>query len=131
MFWSRYTFAIVAGAAMAFTINLLYRGLTAVGMSAEATLIDDLLIGVAAAALVFFVQQARDLHRQRRCAAVIEQMNHHIRNALQVIVSRASLDHQDQPELQQINRAVARIDWALREVLPRSANDTAIPSPNP
>jgi hypothetical protein len=58
-------------------------------------------------------------------------MNHHIRNALQVIVARASLDQQAKPELRQIDDAVARIDWALREILPRSTADEPVPRLEP
>jgi len=51
----------------------------------------------------------------------IAELNHHIRNALQVIKflgvqNRSSLDA---AQLQLINDSVDRIEWALREVLPR------------
>lgn len=112
---------------MAVAVDLIDRGFVAIGLHAETTRVDDLLIGLIAAAFVFLVQrqQERELQRQRQSAAIIEQMNHHIRNALQVIVARASLDHQAKPELRQINDAVARIDWALREILPQSAGNGA------
>jgi hypothetical protein len=51
----------------------------------------------------------------------IAELNHHIRNALQVIKflggqKRSGLDD---VQLQLINDSVDRIEWALREVLPR------------
>jgi hypothetical protein len=51
----------------------------------------------------------------------IAELNHHIRNALQVIKfwgaqHRPALDAM---QLQLINDSVDRIEWALREVLPR------------
>ena len=55
-------------------------------------------------------------HRQRqreRCEAVVAEMNHHVRNALQVM-SYVSYIHKH-PE---IRDAVDKIDAALREVLP-------------
>jgi hypothetical protein len=118
---------------MMVAVDLVDRWFVAVGLHAETTRIDDLLLGLVAAALVFLIQrqQDRELRRQRQSAAVIEQMNHHIRNALQVIVARASLDHEAKPELQQINEAVARIDWALREILPSSASDGPVPDLDP
>jgi hypothetical protein len=114
---------------MMVAVDLVDRWFVAVGLHAETTRIDDLLLGLVAAALVFLIQrqQDRELRRQRQSAAVIEQMNHHIRNALQVIVARASLDHEANPELQQINEAVARIDWALREILPQSTGNGPVP----
>jgi signal transduction histidine kinase len=49
---------------------------------------------------------------------VIAEMNHHIRNALTPI--SLSLDATDHQQLNGvISEAVDRIDWALREILPR------------
>lgn len=133
MSWRRLGIAALSGVAMMVAVDLVDRGFIALGLHAETTRIDDILLGLVAAALVFLIQrqQDRELRRQRQSAAVIEQMNHHIRNALQVIVSRASLDHEAKPELREIDDAVARIDWALREILPRSATDTPVPSLEP
>jgi hypothetical protein len=61
----------------------------------------------------------RELVRARM--NTIAELNHHIRNALQVI--RYLGGHQssglDAMQLQLINDSVDRIEWALREVLPR------------
>ena len=133
MSWRRLGIPALSGVAMMVAVDLVDRWFVSVGLHAETTRIDDVLLGLVAAALVLLIQrqQDRELRRQRQSAAVIEQMNHHIRNALQVIVSRASLDHEAKPELQQINEAVARIDWALREILPSSAGETPIPEFEP
>lgn len=61
----------------------------------------------------------RELVRARM--KTIAELNHHIRNALQVIKflggqQRTGLDAM---QLQLINDSVDRIEWALREVLPR------------
>jgi signal transduction histidine kinase len=65
------------------------------------------------------VQIARE--RQRLTVArmqVIAEMNHHIRNALSPI--SLSLDSTADQQLNRvISEAVDRIDWALREILPR------------
>lgn len=50
--------------------------------------------------------------------AVIDEMNHHIRNALQVIAFK-TLSSPDAAEVTEITRAVDRIQWSLREILPR------------
>jgi hypothetical protein len=62
---------------------------------------------------------SRELLRARM--KTIAELNHHIRNALQVIrflggQQRSGLDAM---QLQLINDSVDRIEWALREVLPR------------
>lgn len=61
----------------------------------------------------------RELVRARM--KTIAELNHHIRNALQVIKfwgaqQKSSLDAM---QLRLINDSVDRIEWALREVLPR------------
>jgi hypothetical protein len=49
---------------------------------------------------------------------VIAEMNHHIRNALSPLA--LSLDNTENQELNRVvSDAVDRIDWALREILPR------------
>jgi hypothetical protein len=72
-----------------------------------------------------FWQMARKAKAHRDLVAermkTIAELNHHIRNALQVIKflggqKRSGLDD---VQLQLINDSVDRIEWALREVLPR------------
>lgn len=47
---------------------------------------------------------------------MIEEMNHHVRNALQVIAYSAH-STQDEEAVARIKAAAQRIDWALREIL--------------
>jgi hypothetical protein len=72
-----------------------------------------------------FWQMAREAKAHRDLVAermkTIAELNHHIRNSLQVIKflggqQRTGLDGM---QLQLINESVDRIEWALREVLPR------------
>jgi hypothetical protein len=49
---------------------------------------------------------------------VIAEMNHHIRNALTPI-SLSAYASEDQQLIRAISEGVERIDWALREILPR------------
>lgn len=118
----RHLVPLLAGVGMFVAVYFVDLWLAAEGLHAESTWIDNVLLGLVAALLAHLLerQQERELQRQRQSAAVIEQMNHHIRNALQVIVARASLDQRAASEVRQIEDAVARIDWALREILPRT-----------
>lgn len=62
----------------------------------------------------------RTLDRRRMIAVrlqVIEAMNHHIRNALDVISLSIHTIH-DKHSVAVISEAIDRIDWALREILP-------------
>jgi hypothetical protein len=86
-------------------------------------LLSNLMIGLVGATLVY-VLSIRETQRRAyvECRLrVIAEMNHHIRNALQVITfySRAG----QKPEIG-IVEAVERIQWALREVLPQLPGQT-------
>lgn len=72
-----------------------------------------------------FFQMAREEKASRELVAermkTIAELNHHIRNALQVIKFLGAKNRSglDEMQLQLINDSVNRIEWALREVLPR------------
>jgi hypothetical protein len=71
--------------------------------------VTTLLVGM----LVYSGQQRRRARLAR--AQVVADCNHEIRNALQTLVAL----HYPQESLDQIRSAVQRIDWALRDLLPR------------
>ena len=69
-----------------------------------------------------FFWQAKRLDRERRQFIrerlhTISEMNHHIRNALQVISFYSGKDR-DEQTIVALGQAVNRIEWALSEVLP-------------
>jgi len=82
--------------------------------------LDDILVGVLAAVIVF-------AYEQRRYRAILDKvmviaaMNHHVRNALQAIsyVPYA----QQEKQIKMIQDSVKRIEWALREILPGEAEN--------
>src|SRR3954454_19076576 len=87
-------------------------------------LISNALVGAAAAALVVVLavrgkQRANFVSSRMR---VIAEMNHHIRNALQVIQYTAQGTHSE-TEMKAISQAVQRITWTLRELLPQMLNE--------
>ena len=82
-------------------------------------LVDDLLVGIVAGAMVF----AYERHQHKLVLArmrVIAEMNHHVRNALQPIIYSPFLKEQAE-QVRIIQEGTRRIEWALREVLPREA----------
>ncbi|MGO8793233.1 MAG: hypothetical protein ACLQLC_00285 [Candidatus Sulfotelmatobacter sp.] len=83
-----------------------------------AEVITSLIVSCLVAKLV---QISRERHRLNMARMqVIAEMNHHIRNALTPI--SLSLDATENQQLKSvISEAVDRIDWALREILPREA----------
>ena len=120
-----YLHSLIAGLGMFGAVFLVEHGLVDAGILGSGTILDDVLLGLVASLGFFFLLRhldtARELRRRQHYAFVIAELNHHIRNALQVIVSRADIAIHGLPELEDIADAVNRIDWALREVLPRGA----------
>ncbi len=79
----------------------------------------DALAGLIAGLLIFKLlsfERERRLRMEERLHTIGD-MNHHIRNALQVIAFSVHSGGK-QKELEEITEAVNRIQWALREVLP-------------
>jgi hypothetical protein len=91
-------------------------------------LTSNALTGIVAGFLFFSLINYERLRRkllQERLATIAE-MNHHIRNALQVITYAATAaDNEESVEL--IRNSVERIEWALREVLPGHVTAPAHP----
>jgi hypothetical protein len=107
--------------------------------------LSDVVTGMVAGSLFLYVVRREKVRRDRmreRMQTVAE-LNHHIRNALQVIKfagAQSSTYRFDDRQLQLIKESADRIEWALREILPRypvSKADTpqptigfaAVPSP--
>ena len=111
---------VIIVAALGFGLNLLLfrEGVPRVDLLA----VSSAITGIIAGWLFYeFLRNQRNkqeiIHQNVR---TIAELNHHIRNALQVIrYTGGSKTTLDASQLQLINEAVARIDWALREVLPK------------
>ena len=82
--------------------------------------VSDALGGVVAGVLSFrLLQYERERRaRLRQKIAVIAEMNHHVRNALQVISFHA-YSTADKEQLEAVRDSMERIQWALKEVLPK------------
>jgi hypothetical protein len=126
-FWTRRTGLLTTViVVVVFTVNLLQDiFLSAEGFSRWGIVaFSDLVTGAIAGALFYqFVnneKNRRELIRERM--RTIAELNHHIRNALQVIKFWGS-QHQnctlDEMQIRLMKDSVERIEWALREVLPK------------
>lgn len=98
---------------------LVKEGLSRVDMLIISNAMTGLFAGGLFYQMVREERAGRELVRARM--KMIAELNHHIRNALQVIKfwgaqQRPALDAM---QLQLINDSVDRIEWALRELLPR------------
>ena len=90
-----------------------------IGPHPERLLAEGLSAFVVSCLVAKLVHMSRERHRLVVARMqVIAEMNHHIRNALSPVA--LSLDATDDQQLNRvIVEAVDRIDWALREILPR------------
>lgn len=79
--------------------------------------LSGIVVTVLTAGLMHVANQRREAELLRM--QVIEEMNHHIRNALGAI-SLTTDSIQNHQCIRVISESVSRIEWALREVLPRS-----------
>ncbi|HUK48220.1 MAG TPA: hypothetical protein VLW06_11535 [Terriglobales bacterium] len=86
------------------------------GLRESQLVLDDFCGAVIAGLLVYRNESARSRYLEEKLKTV-ELMNHHVRNALQVIVDSAYV-HGHNKQLEEIQGSVKRIDWALREILP-------------
>jgi len=86
---------------------------------------DDLMVGILAGLLVFVYEQRRHKALMERIH-MISAMNHHVRNALQAITFSPYAEHTKQIEL--IQTAAHRIQWALDEILPGEDQHQDVPS---
>lgn len=78
--------------------------------------VSAIIVGCLATQLLGSVLERRRILLAR--LQVIEEMNHHIRNALTVIALSADAI-ENQQSVRIISEGVGRIQWALREILPR------------
>jgi signal transduction histidine kinase len=78
-------------------------------------LLDAAVLGVLSGTIAWIYQRRRNRYLAERLE-VIAEMNHHVRNGLQVIQYSAYMT-KDREHIQRIEQSLGRIDWALREVL--------------
>ena len=91
------------------------------GLSGAQRFADDLLGGVIVAMISLLDERRRRRYLASRLR-VIALMNHHVRNALQAI----KYAHHTDQQVRLIDESVARIEWALREVLPGEMTQTQV-----
>jgi hypothetical protein len=97
----------------------------------EVLLLSNGLTGLVAAYLFYSLASNERVRREgiRDRLRTIAEMNHHIRNALQVITYAAAA-RKDDESVEMIRSSVERIEWALREVLPGEGDAITPPPPS-
>jgi hypothetical protein len=77
--------------------------------------VDAIVLGALSGTIAWVYQRRQNRYLAQRLE-VIADMNHHVRNDLQVIHYSAYMT-KDKEHIQRIEQSLGRIDWALREVL--------------
>jgi hypothetical protein len=101
-----------------FAMGVLANWLSRDVLTAKWQILDDLLLAGVAGVIVLWYERLRTRALLQRLL-IIREMNHHVRNALQVVIYAAS-EHKDEHLAGLLRDAVERIDWALKEVLPET-----------
>lgn len=78
-------------------------------------ILDAIVLGTLCGTIAWSYQRRQNRYLAERLE-VIAEMNHHVRNGLQVIQYSAYMT-KDREHIQRIEQSLGRIDWALREVL--------------
>ncbi len=90
------------------------------------------LTGIVSAVFFYYLsnfeRERRKMVEQR--LQTIAEMNHHIRNALQII-TYATFSQKQEDSFELIRTSVERIEWSLREVLPGHAATNPEPEKRP
>jgi hypothetical protein len=105
---------------VSFALDTILVRLRFCGPLVMAAISDSILAIVCFALISRMLQQGKERKRQVvERLATIDEMNHHVRNALQIISFNARAASCNEHELSEIKEAVQRINWSLREILPK------------
>lgn len=91
-------------------------GVTRFGVLLISNALTGLVAGFLFYSLTNYERMRRNLISTR--LRTIAEMNHHIRNSLQVITYATAAAGRNSESMEMIRDSVERIEWALREVLP-------------
>ena len=87
-----------------------------VGTTLQATLIDECILGLGMGLVICLVHGIFRRQYERKLQAAVDELNHHVRNSMQVILNQQVLCPHCNSE--PVSVAIQRVDWALREILP-------------
>ena len=87
-----------------------------VRINLEATLLDELLIGIVMGVVICCIHEAFRRAYERKLQTAVDELNHHVRNSMQVILNQQVLCPHCRGDS---SEAMQRVDWALREILPK------------
>ena len=119
--WRILLYSIIAGAVMfiigvGMDMMVVHEGETRLFAFAISDALAAAVAGILVYRLLHYERERRERLRQK--LAVISDVNHHVRNALQVISFHA-YSNADREQIEAIKESMERIQWALKEILPK------------
>ena len=127
--WGIRTAIIVASIATnLFEAALLYPLFRRAGINLETTFLDEACMGLAMGIVICLIHGFYRRRYERELQRAVAELNHHVRNALQIIVNQQAVC--PHCKVEDISDAVERVDGALREVLPPELQPERIPQIN-
>lgn len=117
----KYLISGAAGCGGFIALWVITKGLVMHGLAPENTFLDEILVGILAASLAFALETYHEarLRRVRQAAELMGQLNHYIRNSLQVILSCSTM-HPGPASQEAVRSAVNRIQWVLDKIVGES-----------
>lgn len=114
----KYLLATLGAAIIYGAIKLVDNELISHHLRAEARYLDYFLLSLVAFVFVLVLEEFhdREARRLREIETLVSDLNHHVRNALQVI-TYANATNADGRFSNEVRDSISRIDWALREIL--------------
>jgi signal transduction histidine kinase len=106
---------VVSAAGLLFDRLLIREGASRLDLMIASNALTGCVAGILLLQIIRRERERRAVIRER--LQIVSEMNHHIRNALQVISFFVSKE-QDQKTVEMVRSSVDRIQWALKEVLP-------------
>ena len=119
---------IVSAAGLLFDRLLIQEGASRLDLMIASNGLTGCVAGILLMQIVRRERERRAIIRER--LQIVSEMNHHIRNALQVI-SFIVAREQDQHTVEMVRTSVDRIQWALKEVLPGGQDNPREPWTGP
>ena len=114
----KYLIVVASGLGGALALWVITKSLVANGMAPERTYLDEVLVGILAALLAWALETRHEaqLRRLRQASELLAQLNHYIRNSLQVILSCSAM-HPGPASEEAIRNSVRRIEWVLDKIV--------------
>lgn len=114
----RLLIGVAAGTGAGVALWFIDKLMVAHGISPQGTILDELAVGmlVAVLALVLDIYHEARVCRMREAAKLTIQLNHYVRNPLQVILTANTLQA-DYGVRERVNNAIRQIEWVLDKLI--------------